>query len=48
MKYLQYTITGYRPRRMPRIEIAKRAATWIISAAMVAGFTVWAVNVAVA
>lgn len=46
MKHLQYTITGYRPRRLPRGEIAKRAATWIITAAMVAGFTVWAVNVA--
>lgn len=46
MQYLNYTVTAHKARRLSRGEIARRAATWIITAAMVAGFTVWAVNTA--
>lgn len=48
MRYLNYTVTGHKPRRVSRGETARRAAIFALTAAMVAGFTVWAVNVAIA
>lgn len=46
LTYLNYTVTG-RARRANRARTLKTACAWAISAALVMGFTVWAVNVAV-
>jgi len=46
MQYLNYTVTG-RARRSNRARVLKAAFTFAVTAAMVAAFTVWAVNLAV-